>query len=113
MVSVTQKGYAGPVSNLAQPTSSADMTGELSENGSSSPGGNPLPTSMAKNGKPTSTNGADSSSGSDSGSGMQLTGIAQSPLRWVRKLQRRNAPLLRRNTSIVQHRRHMTFMSAI
>jgi AA9 family protein len=46
-----------PVSNLASP---ADMTGQLSGNGSSSPGGNTSPSSTAKGGHPTSTNGAGS-----------------------------------------------------
>jgi hypothetical protein len=73
----------GPVSNLASP---ADMTGQLSGNGSSSsPGGKSYPSSRAKNGKPTSTNGAGSSPGS------QPTGIAQSPLSRVCKLQKCDA----------------------
>ncbi|KAF8505424.1 glycosyl hydrolase family 61-domain-containing protein [Russula emetica] len=89
----------GPVSNLASP---ADMTGQLSGNGSSSsPAGNSSPSSTAKNGEPTSTNGAGSGSG------------AQSPLSRVCKLQKRDAPLSRRDTGIAQHKRHMSFMRAI
>jgi len=95
----------GPVSNLASP---ADMTGQLSGNGAaSSPGGNSSPSSTAKNGKPTSTNGA------GSGSGAQPTGIAQSPLSRVCKLQKHNAPLSRRDMGIAQHKRRMSFMRVI
>ena len=94
----------GPVSNLASP---ADMTGQLSGNGSSSSpaGGNSSPSSTGKNGKPTSTNTA--------GSGTQPTGIAQSPLSRVCKLQKRDAQLSRRDTGISQHKRHMSYMRAI
>jgi Auxiliary Activity family 9 (formerly GH61) len=95
----------GPVSNLASP---ADMTGQLSGNGSSSsPAGNSSSPSTAKNGKPTSTNGA------GSGSGAQPTGKAQSHLGRVCKLQKRDAPLSQRDTGIAQHKRHMSFMRAI
>ena len=89
----------GPVSNLASP---ADMTGQLSGNGSS-PGGNTSPSSTAKNGKPTSTNG----------SGSQPTGIAQSSFNRVCKLQKHNAPLSRRDMGIKQHKRHISFLRAI
>ena len=93
----------GPVSNLASP---ADMTGQLSGNGSSSsPGGNSYPSSTAKNGKPSSTNGA--------GSGAQPTGAAQSHLNRVCKLQKRDATLSRRDMGIAQHKRRMSFMRAI
>jgi hypothetical protein len=93
----------GPVSNLASP---ADMTGQLSGNGtSSSPAGNSSSSSTAKNGKPSATNGA--------GSGAQPTGIAQSPLSRVCKLQKRDAVLSRRDMGIAQHKRHMSFMRAI
>jgi hypothetical protein len=91
----------GPVSNLASP---ADMTGQLSGNGSSSsPAGNSSPSSTAKNGKPTTTNG----------SGAQPTGVAQSSLSRVCKLQKRDAVLSRRDTGIAQHKRHVSFMRAI
>jgi hypothetical protein len=90
----------GPVSNLASP---ADMTGQLSGDGSSSsPAGNSTSPSTAKNGNPTST-----------GSGAQPTGIAQSPLSRVCKLQKRNALLSRRDTGVAQHKRHISFMRAI
>ncbi|KAI0273002.1 glycosyl hydrolase family 61-domain-containing protein [Russula aff. rugulosa BPL654] len=90
----------GPVSNLASP---ADMTGQLSGNGSSSsPAGNSTSPSTAKNGNPTST-----------GSGAQPTGIAQSSLSRVCKLQKRNALLSRRDTGVAQHKRHISFMRAI
>ena len=93
----------GPVSNLASP---ADMTGQLSGNGSSSSpaGSSPPSSSTEENGKPTSTNGAGSS---------PPTGIAQSPLSQVCKLQKRDAPLSRRDSGIEQHKRHMSFMRAI
>ena len=92
----------GPVSNLASP---ADMTGQLSGNGSSSsPAGNSSPSSTAKNGKPTSTNGAGSGSS---------TGNAQSPLNRACKLEKRNALLSRRDTKVAPHKRHISFMRAI
>ncbi|KAN0123073.1 hypothetical protein V8E52_003026 [Russula decolorans] len=75
----------------------ADMTGQLSGNGSSSsPGGNSCPSS---------TNGADS--------GAQPTGVTQSSFSQVCKLQKRDATLSRRDTGIAQHKRHMSFMRAI
>ena len=90
-----------PVSNLASP---ADTTGQLSGNGSSSsPGGNTSPSSTAKNPKPSSTNGV--------GSGSQPG--AQAPLNRVCKLQKRDAPLSRRDMGIEQHRRRVSFMRAI
>ena len=89
-----------PVSNLASP---ADMSGQLSGNGSSSPGGNTYSSSTAKGGKPTSTSGA--------GSGAQPT--AQSPLNRVCKLQKRDAPLSQRDVGTEFNKRHMSFMRAI
>ena len=62
--------------------------------------GNSSPSPAAKNGKPTSTNGA------GSGPGAQPKGMALSPLNRVRKHQKRDA-------GIVQHKRHMSFMRAI
>jgi len=53
---------------------------------SASPGGNSSPSSTAKNGKPTSTNGA------STGSGSQPAGIAQSSLNGICKLRKHNAP---------------------
>ena len=78
----------GPVSNLASP---ADMSGQVTGNGPSSPAGNSstpstAPSSTTKSGKPTSTNGPGSISGA------RPTGIAQSPLSWVYKSQKRDAP---------------------
>jgi hypothetical protein len=91
----------GPVSNLASP---ADMSGQLSGNGSSSsPTGNSTPSSTANSGKLTSTNGA----GSGAGAG------AQSPLSRVCKLQKRDAPLSRRDTGVAQRKRRMTLMRAL
>ena len=83
-----------PVSNLASP---ADMTGEVSANGSSSGSGNSSPSSTGGKTQPTST----------SGSG------AQSPLNRVCKLQKHNALLSRRSTGIAQHKRRTGFMRAV
>lgn len=86
-----------PVSNLASP---ADMTGQLTTN-SSSPSGNPSPSSTKKNANPTATNG----------SGGKPT--AQSTFNQVCKLQKRGTSLTRRGTGIEPHKRRMSFLHVI
>ena len=52
--------------------------------------------------------------GAGSGSGAQLlAGMAQSPLSWVCKLQKRDVLLFHRDTGIAQHKYHTSFIRAI
>jgi hypothetical protein len=68
---------------------------------------NSLSSSPAGNLSSPFTNGASSSSG------VQPTGIVQSPLSQVCKVQKCGPPLSRCDTGIMQHKCHMTFMRAI
>lgn len=88
-----------PVSNLASP---ADMSGQTSFGGSSSPSGGASTATAAKGAQPTSTGGSGQPSSS------------QSPSSRVCKLKKRDdASLSQRDTDIAHHKRHTSFIRAI